>query len=314
MKGSSPRIVVVGSMVMDLVFRARYRPRPGETLLGDDFAMYLGGKGFNQAVCCNRLGVETVFVGRAGTDRFGDMFLEKLALEAMETRFVSRDRDVGTGVASPVILPGGENSIICLPRANQRLAVEEVEAAQDELARADVLMLQFEANPQASRRAAEIAHQSNTRVLVDPAPAHLSGTAGDWPLDYLVPNEVEANMIAEGESPEEWARVMFTSDRKAVVISLGEKGALALDADGLRHFPGYRVAAKDTTGAGDAFRAGLAVKLAEDAGLDEAVRYANACGALACTIAGAEPSMPTADAVRTFMAGTAPAGPPLETP
>jgi len=308
MKASSPRIVVVGSMVMDLVFRARYRPRPGETLLGDEFAMYLGGKGFNQAICCHRLGVETTFVGRAGNDRFGDMFIAKFALEGMDARFVARDPAAGTGVASPLILPNGANSIVCMPRANMQLSVEEVEAAHAEIARADVLMLQFEVNPKASRRAAEIALQNNTRVLLDPAPAHMSGMAPDWPVDYLVPNEVEANLIAEGESPEEWAKVMFTSDRRAVVISLGDKGALALDADGLRRFPSYRVDVKDTTGAGDAFRAGLAAKLARDSGLDDAVRYANACGALACTIPGAEPSMPNTDAVRAFMARSAPAG------
>ncbi len=312
MKGSQPRVVVVGSLVTDLVFRARYRPRPGETLLGDDFTMYLGGKGFNQALCCHRLGVETLLVGRVGPDRFGDMFLEKLALEGMDARLVGRDPEAGTGVASPVILPDGQNSIIAIPRANRRLSAEHVEAAEADIARADILMLQFEVHPAASRRAAEIARRHGTLVMLDPAPAHMSGAAPDWPVDYLVPNEVEANMIAEGESPEEWAQVLFTTDRKAVVISLGDRGALALDSVGLRSFPGYRVEVLDTTGAGDAFRAGLAVMLARGAGLDEAVGYANACGALACTVAGAEPSMPTAAAVRAFMARSVPVGAPVE--
>jgi len=308
MKGSSPKIVVVGSMVMDLVFRARYRPRPGETLPGEEFEMFLGGKGFNQAICCSRLGVETTMLGRVGTDRFGDMFLDRLKREGMKTDFVQRDKEIGTGVASPLVFPNGENSIIGVPRANLRLSVEEVEAAEPVIASADLLLLQFEVNPQASRRAAELAQHHSTRVMLDPAPAHLSGASGDWPVDYLVPNEVEANMLAEGESPEEWARVLFTSDRRAVVISLGEKGALAIDKDGLRSHAGFRVQVKDTTGAGDAFRAGLATKLAQDEQLDDAVRYANACGALACTVAGAEPSMPTWDAVRSFLARAVPAG------
>ncbi|MFO7675714.1 MAG: ribokinase [bacterium] len=308
MKGSRPRVAVVGSMVMDLVFRVARRPRLGETLAGEEFGMYLGGKGFNQAVACHRLGAETAFVGRCGEDAFGEMFLARMREEGMSDRHVGRDPVNGTGAAAPMVYPDGGNSIVGVPRANLALTPAEVEAAEEAIARADLLMLQFEVNPAASRRAAELARRHGTLVLLDPAPAHGGSGDVDWPHDYLVPNELEADTLAPGETPEEWARGLLGGLR-ALVISRGERGAVVVDRAGMREHPGYRVAAKDTTGAGDAFRAGLAVEIARGRDIDAAVRFANACGALACTVAGAEPSMPTRAAVEAFAAGHVPAGP-----
>jgi ribokinase len=308
MKSSSPKVVVVGSLVLDLVFRVARRPRPGETLAGEEFGMFLGGKGFNQALACHRLGVPTVLVGRCGRDEFGDRFIERLTAEGMCLDHVTRDPAAGTGVAAPLVFPDGRNAIVGVPRANRALAVADVEAAEDEIATADVLMLQFEVNPAASRRAAELARRHGTTIVLDPAPA--GGPGGDiaWPHDYLVPNEVEADMLTDGDRPEEWARELNTPELRAVVISRGARGAVVSDRDGQREHPGYRVAAVDTTGAGDAFRAGLAVMLAADRDIDAAVRFANACGALACTVAGAEPSLPRRREVEEFMQTHLPAG------
>ncbi|MBN2536680.1 ribokinase [candidate division WOR-3 bacterium] len=308
MKGGQPRVVVVGSMVMDLVFRVGHRPKPGETLLGEGFAMFLGGKGFNQAIACHRLGAETTLVGRVGRDEFGDRFIRRLHDERISTRFVSADPEHGTGVASPTVYPDGGNSIIGVPRANLALTPADVEAAEDRIAAADVLMLQFEVNPEASQAAAHIARRHGTLVLLDPAPVHAHCENIDWPIDFLVPNEVEAQMLADCDSPEEWARELYDEELEAVVISRGAAGALVIDGRGVREFPGFRVRAVDTTGAGDAFRAGLAVMVARGRGLDEAVRFANACGALACTREGAEPSMPRLDEVLSFAGANEPAG------
>lgn len=288
-------------MVMDLVFRVGHRPKPGETLLGESFEMFLGGKGFNQAIACHRLGAETTLVGRVGKDEFGDRFIRRLHDEKLTTRFVNADPEQGTGVASPTVFPDGENSIIGVPRANMALDPADVEAAADRIAGADVLMLQFEVNPEASRAAAQLARRHGTLVLLDPAPVHAHCENTDWPIDLLVPNEVEAQMLADCDSPEEWARELYDDELRAVVISRGAAGALLVDDSGIREFPGYRVPVADTTGAGDAFRAGLAVMVARGRELDEAVRFANACGALACTRSGAEPSMPRLDEVRGFM-------------
>jgi ribokinase len=299
-----PRVAVVGSLIIDLVFRADRRPEPGETFTGTDFGIYLGGKGFNQAIACRRLGAEVTLVGRVGQDHFGDMFLARLEDEGMTTDHITRDEQTGTGVASPVVFPDGENSIIGVPRANRFLTPSDVDRARAAIASADMLMLQLEVNPQASRHAAGLARSHGTTVMLDPAPAHLRVSIDDWPLDYLVPNEVEARMLASGPDTTGFARRRVEAGLRAVVISQGKHGATVVDGRGSRSFPALPVAVEDATGAGDAFRGGLAVSLAQGTDIDQAVRYAGACGALACTKVGAEPSMPAALEVTEFLRRT----------
>jgi ribokinase len=290
MKGPRPRILVVGSFVTDLVFRVKHRPGPGETMLAEGFGMFLGGKGFNQAIGARRLGADVAIVGRVGSDPFGDMFVAKLEREGIDSGRVRRDPEAGTAIATPVVDENGQNSIIAAPRANMRVTPDDVLAADKQIASADILMLQFEIPVAASRRAAEIAQQHKTLVLLDPAPVEHGFERFNAPLDYIVPNEIEAHMLTGRATPEE------------AVISLGEEGALAVDRASLNRFPGHKVKVVDSTGAGDAFRAGLAVRIAEGASLEDAVRFGNACGALACTVAGAEPSMPRREVVEKLLA------------
>jgi ribokinase len=306
MKGSRPRVCVVGSFVIDLVFRVKRRPGPGETMLADDFGMFLGGKGFNQAVGARRLGADVSMVGRVGNDPFGDMFMSKLGQEGIGSSRVTRDPEAGTAIASPIIDATGQNSIIAAPRANMRVTPDDVRAAKEQIAASDVLLLQFEITPAASRTAAEIARRHDTLVLLDPAPVEHGFERFAAPMDYIVPNEVEAHMLTGRMTPEEAGAVLLPETRRGVVISLGEQGAMAVDRDALRHFPANKVSVVDTTGAGDAFRAGLAVMIAEGSSLDDAVRFANASGALGCTIMGAEPSMPRRDVVEHFLAADSP--------
>ena len=301
MKDSRPRVCVVGSFVIDLVFKVKRRPGPGETMLADDFGMFLGGKGFNQAVAARRLGADVSMVGRVGRDQFGDMFLAKLVQEGMDSSRVTRDPEAGTAIASPIIDASGQNSIIAAPRANMRVTPDDVRAAEAQIAAADVLMLQFEIPPAASRTAAEIARKNETIVLLDPAPVEHGFERFAAPMDYIVPNEIEAHMLTGRMTPEEAAAVLLPETRRGVVISLGAQGAMAVDRAALNRYSAHKVNVVDTTGAGDAFRAGLAVKIAGGSGIDEAVRFANACGALACTIMGAEPSMPRREEVEQLL-------------
>jgi len=301
MKGGRPRVCVVGSLVMDMVFRVKHRPGPGETMLAEDFGMFLGGKGFNQAVACRRLGADVTMVGRVGKDYFGGQFLARLADEGIGTRQVTRDLEAGTAIASPIVDENGENSIVAAPRANMSVTVADVEAATEAIADARVLMLQFEIPVAAARRAAEIARKHDTLVLLDPAPVEHGFERFGAPVDYIVPNEIEAHMLTGRMTPDEWGAVLLPETRRGVVVSLGSDGAMVADRSGVRRFPAYKVNVVDTTGAGDAFRAGLAVLLARGKPLDDAVRFANACGALACTVMGAEPSMPMWEKVERFL-------------
>jgi len=285
----------------DLVFRVKRLPRPGESMPGDEFGLFLGGKGFNQAIACHRLGAEVTMVGRLGKDYFGELFLKKMAEEGMSAGFVRQDEEVGTGVACPIVDESGQNAIIGIARANLRIDIEQVEAAREELESADVLMLQFEIPYPVSFRAGAIAKKAGALVMLDPAPIHLSEPVVDSPVDFIVPNEIEASELAQGRTVTEWAEAELARGRKGIVVSIGADGALVFDQDGRRYFPAFKVRVVDSTGAGDAFRAGLAVSLTEGKSLDQAVRFANACGALACTVLGAEPSMPRREAVEEFL-------------
>jgi ribokinase len=308
----------------------KHRPGLGETVFGSGFGMFLGGKGFNQAVACRRLGAEVTMVGRVGSDVFGVWFLDRLVTEGIDATHVRRDPETGTGVACPLVDETGQNAIIGVPRANMRVSLGDVDDAAEKIAAADVLMLQFEIPLEASRHAAGIARKHGAMVMLDPAPVHhAEGVVASRPLreqgvgealslrsgwlsassrvpvedvDYIVPNEVEAQMLTGRVTAEEQAAVLLPETRRGVVISLGAAGAFAADRASLGHYPGHAVNVVDTTGAGDAFRAGLATKLAEGASLAAAVAFANACGALACTVLGAEPSMPGRAEVERLLA------------
>ncbi len=301
MKSARPKICVVGSLMTDLVFRVERLPRPGESMPGKEFGLFLGGKGFNQALACHRLEAEVTLVGRLGKDYFAELFLKKLAEEGMKTDFIFQDGEAGTGVACPIIDDSGQNAIIGIGRANMRVDLRQVEAAREELESADVLMLQFEIPFPVSQRAAQIAKAAGAIVLLDPAPIHNAGGLINEEVDYIVPNEIEAGALAQTQPVEVWAEAEIRAGRSGVIISLGAEGALVFDQQGRRHFPAFPVQPVDSTGAGDAFRAGLAVSLAQGKGIDQAVRFANACGALACTVLGAEPSMPRRNDVERFL-------------
>lgn len=304
MKNKQAKVCVVGSFMTDLVFRVKRFPRPGESMAGEGFGLFLGGKGFNQAIACHRLGAEVVMVGKLGMDYFGELFLNKMKEEGMRTEFVAVDPEAPTGVACPMIDLSGQNAIIGVAGANLRLEEEQVGMAKSEIESADVLMLQFEIPHRISFEASSIARKVGTLVFLDPAPFHKIELPVKEPVDYIVPNEVEASELAGEMAIDAWAETEIKSGRRAVIISVGGDGAVVFDENGKRQFAPFKVKVVDSTGAGDAFRAGLAVSIAEGKGLDEAVRFANACGAIACTVLGAEPSMPRREDVERFLKRT----------
>ena len=307
MNERKPKVVVVGSFMMDLVIKAERRPQKGETLIGQQFGMFGGGKGNNQAIAAVRLGGDVTMVGRLGMDSFGDTLMDALVEEGVEIRFIVRDAEVGTGVGSPVIDADGDNSIIIVPRANMRLSAADVDRAASAISDSDVLLLQLEVPIAASQRAAEIAKSSGTKVILNPAPARDLPDSFLAQVDILTPNQVEAELlsgveVSDSEGAERAARILLDRGVSAVILTLGEGGAL-LFKDGLTtSIPAYRVNVVDTTAAGDAFCGALATALARGEALEDAVVFANAAGALAVTVLGAAPSMPTAKQITEFLA------------
>jgi ribokinase len=285
------RVAVLGSFMMDLVVRAERRPEAGETVIGDGFEMHLGGKGFNQAVAARRSGAATGMIGRLGDDDFGRRFLAVLEREGIDRSHVGIDEANPTGVGAPLVEPSGENSIVVVPLANSAITVDDVVAATALIGDSDVLLLQLELPLAAAVAAAEIARRHDVKVMLNPAPARPSAdiVALRGLVDVLLPNQVEAAMLAGAHAaPERLAREWGCT----VVMTAGRAGCVISDDGQTWSSPAYPTSAIDTVGAGDAFCGALAACLAEGVPLREAVRHANAAGALAVSTRGAEPSMP----------------------
>ena len=269
------KLVVVGSFMMDLVARTPRLPKPGETVIGESFAQFLGGKGFNQAIAAARSGGDVAMVGRVGDDAFGRAFLESLDAAGIDRSAVSIDATEGTGVGLPVVESSGQNAIVVIPRANHALTTVPSQV----FAGASVVLLQWELPAHVTVEAARLAKAAGATVVLNPAPA--VGDVRDYEglIDVLVPNESEAAAIGPVDGID-------------LVLTLGDKGALVRTGGAEHRLDPHDVECVDTVGAGDAFCGALCAALAGGATLVEAARIGNAAGALAVTKHGAEPSMP----------------------
>ncbi|MGI5156524.1 ribokinase [Microbispora sp. CA-102843] len=300
-------VVVVGSISADVTAFTRRLPRRGETVLGDDVTLVLGGKGANQAVAAARAGAPTWLVGCVGTDPFGEIVSSALRSHGVALTEV---RTVGdrTGVAHIRVDASGENDIVMTPLANADLSAamvdESIRAVRD---KASVLLLQLEIPAEVACHAAEAGARAGLTVVLDPAPAQPLPDRV-WPhVAVVTPNESEAGALTGVEvvdvaSAERAAAWFLDRGVRHALITLGSAGALSVTPERTRHFPAYPVTPVDTTAAGDAFTGSLGAALA--AGLDTAtaIRRGMAAGALATTLPGASPSLPDRKAVDELVA------------
>lgn len=305
---AAKKVLVIGSLNTDLVVRVNRFPREGETLIGDSFQQFLGGKGANQAVSAARLGAQVSMVGRLGVDGFGDAQIAGLEADGIDTSGILRDPEAPSGIASITVDSTGKNRIIIVPGANMRCGVEDVDAARDRIAEADILLLQLEIPVESVARAIQIAAEVGTPVILNPAPAQAVDPALLANVDYLTPNEVEAEQLTgiSVKSPVDAGRAaaqLLSYGVGGVVITLGERGAVVVEKGGAAPvlMPAFSVDAVDTVAAGDAFNGALAVCLAQGAPLVEAARYAAAVAAIAVTRPGAQASLPYRSEVEAFL-------------
>jgi ribokinase len=298
-------IIVVGSLNMDLVIKADRMPLPGETIPGYDFQTIPGGKGANQAVAAARMGSRVAMAGRVGDDQFGSALVENLGQHGVDASPVRVDSNAATGIALIIVDEMGENSIVVAGGANLCMSPQDIDSLAGVWSQAKLLVLQFEVPMETVSYAMAMAAQHGLGVILNPAPARAVSPQLLSQADYLVPNEIEASMLTGVEvrdltSAEEAARRLLGFGVQAVVVTLGENGALAVTEKQSFHVPAWQVEPVDTTAAGDAFNGGLATALLQGFTLKDAVRYATCAGTLAATKFGAQTSLPSAEEVQAL--------------
>ena len=300
-------VVVVGSLNMDLVVRVPRLPTPGETVLGRDFGTFPGGKGANQAVAAARMGAKVSMLGRVGDDGFGHDLVENLTREGVGVQYISIDENESTGIAMITVDKSGQNSIAVASGANMLLQPVHVKAAWDEIEPPDVLVMPLEVPLDCLMTAAKLAQNTDTTVILNPAPARELSDDFLQCINVVVPNETETSILTGIELTNSnttiaAARKLQSLGVNQVVLTLGASGALVLDGEEATiEIASHTVDVVDTTAAGDAFVAGLAVAIGEGKSLDDSARIANAAGALATTLMGAQPAMPTRENVLNLL-------------
>ena len=308
---TAPRIVVVGSTMIDLIAYAMRLPNDGETVIGDDYQTGFGGKGANQAVVAARFGADVAMVNTLGEDGHGDAYLRQFAMEGIDTSFVRRVPG-SSGVAPIWVDANGTNRIICVPGANDKV-LPEVAAEAVETLRPAVVIGQFEIPQAATAAGFAAAHRIGATTILNPAP----GAPVDGELlavtDWLVPNETEFTLVTgqrltESADRGEEATVIAAMAARlgcSIVVTLGERGASVAPAGERATLVGApRVTAIDTTGAGDAFVGAFAVGLALGDGAVAAARLGCAAAADSVTRRGTQASYADRDAARAILAAS----------
>ena len=299
-------ILSLGGINMDLVTFAGRLPQDGETVVGDRFVTYAGGKGANQAVAVARMGARSAMVGRVGDDMFGPQLVELLQNASVETAAVGVSEGVSSGIAVISVGEGGQNRIVQVLGANDTCGEAEYDAVAALLPRASAALLQLEVSVDLSLRVAQLAASQGVRVILDPGPVR------PVPVDFyrcvsvITPNETEAEAlvghpVGDLDAAGIAANELLNRGVGIAVIKLGALGAYWSDGNDCGHVPPFPVTAVDTVAAGDSFNGAMAVALSEGRSLEEAVRRGSAAGALAVTQVGAQDSMPTRDAVLALL-------------
>jgi ribokinase len=290
-------IVVVGSSNTDMVIRASHIPAPGETILGGEFFMNAGGKGANQAVAAARLGGKVTFIAKVGKDIFGDKAIKGFINEGINTDYIAVDEFKPSGIALITVDDKAENSIVVASGANNTIVKQDIDKAIEQIKKADIILLQLEIPVNIVEYVAETGKQFGKKVILNPAPAQKLSDNIYNSLYIITPNETEAEIltgikVTDIQSAEKAAKVLRDKGVEIVIITMGEKGAYILTDKISELIPGRKVKAIDTTAAGDTFNGALAVAIADNKEIKEAVKFANTAASISVTKLGAQSSAP----------------------
>ena len=301
-----PLIVSLGGINMDLVTFAGRLPADGETIVGDSFVTYTGGKGANQAVAAARMGARAAMVGRVGDDMFGPQLIELLQSAGVSTDAVAVSPDTTSGIAVISVGQAGQNRIVQVLGANDTCGEVEFDAISNLLPETSALLLQLEVSIELSQRVAAQASARGVTVILDPGPVRPVPPEFYQHVSVITPNETEAEAlvghpIADFGAAAAAAHELVGRGVRAAVIKLGSMGAYWSDGNDAGPVPAFPMDAVDTVAAGDAFNGAMAVALAQGISLPDAVRWGCAAGALAVTKVGAQDSMPDRAAVSDLL-------------
>ena len=300
------KICVIGSLNIDLTATLPRFHEPGETIFGTDFKTYTGGKGGNQAVAAAKLGADTAMVGCLGDDANGGIYRD-LMKELHIEDCVETAPGLSSGVALIEVDAKGENRIIVISGANMALTREMIDDCWEKIADRDIFLLQLEIPLDTNAYVVEKLHAAGKTIILDPAPAAPLPEEILTKVDFIIPNETELALLSgcrteTEEEIEAGARVLLERGCKNVIVKMGSRGAMLVNADGVDLKEGFKVSAVDTTAAGDSFNAGFSVALASGKTVSEAITFANAVGALSTTAVGAQGAMPSLRQVEDMLA------------
>ena len=301
-----PKIVVVGSLHMDLTVKTERIPRIGETVLGKHFAMSPGGKGANQAVAAAKLGADVTLVGRVGADVFGRKLIKNAKENGIDTSYIVEDGKTATGVALIIVDEEGNNVIAVASGADMRCCKEDVDRAEKVFKSSDVVSIQLEIPLPIVEYAIDKAFREEVKVILNPSPAQQLPDELLRKVYVLTPNEKEAEVLSGCEvTSVRAAKIAAKKIRERgvenVIVTIGKNGAIMATGEETVHVRGIDVNTVDATGAGDAFCGTLAVAISSGKEMKEAVLYSNCAGALATTKIGAQEALPTASDLKSFM-------------
>ena len=298
-------VLIVGSSNMDLNIYSERFPNPGETVTGGVFKQFLGGKGANQAVASARSGSKTIFIGKIGTDAFGDQMISQLKSEGINIEHIIRDSHESSGVAFILIDKTGENMISVAPGANFNLTPDDIKVNNEIIRNANILDVQMEIPSETIEEIYKVAAQGNCIKILNPAPLKPISHSILSNVDILIPNEGELLRLhsllnlkdLKGEKKEriiQASRDISEYGVKVIITTLGSKGSLIYDAkkDRSTDIPALKIQTVDTVGAGDCFNGVLASMLNQGENLINSVKYASVAASIAVTRKGAQASLP----------------------
>lgn len=301
------KLVVLGSVNADHVLQVPSFPRPGETLHGRNYQVIPGGKGANQAVAAARLNADAGFIACVGDDAFGINIRENFKMDNINIAGVKMVPNCPTGIAMIQVSDSGENSICISAEANAKLTAETLEPDLESIRQAKYLLMQLETPMCGIEKAAQVAKQARTNVILNPAPAHTLSDALLACVDVITPNETEAEVLTgitviDNDSAQQAANALHQKGIEIVMITLGAKGVWLSQNGRGQLIEGFKVDVTDTTAAGDTFNGALVTGLLEDLPLESAIKFAHAAAAISVTRFGAQTSIPSRQEVDAFLA------------